>query len=121
MHRLIPMLAIVLAAGCASATSSLPAGYETWTLDQTIASVTAGDDGTTIVIEDRGRVPMPVHLTITHANGSAETREVPVDLWLAGQTRTTVTIEGEAPVTRVEIDADRDFPDVDRGNNVWTR
>ena len=32
-----------------------------------------------------------------------------------------VVIRTPAPVTRVEIDADRAFPDVNRANNVWER
>jgi hypothetical protein len=93
--------------------------YETWTLDQAVASVTPGQDGTSIVIEDRGLAPMPVHLTATLANGKTVRREVPVDVWLKGATSTTVTIAGEAPVTQVEIDPERKFPDVNRKNNVW--
>jgi hypothetical protein len=42
-----------------------------------------------------------------------------VDVWLAGSRTATVTFP--APVTRVEIDPERYFPDVDRSNNVWAR
>jgi hypothetical protein len=45
---------------------------------------------------------------------------VAVDHWLAGNRQATVTVES-ANVTRVEIDAAQQFPDVDRGNNVWRR
>src|SRR5690606_38002509 len=94
--------------------------YETWTLDQAVERVTAQDGRTTIVIADRGRVPMPVPLTITFADGRTEQRSVTVDHWLAGNSTASVTIESD-DVTRVEIDAARAFPDVDRTNNVWTR
>jgi hypothetical protein len=94
--------------------------YETWTLDQAIGSVTSADGTTTIVVEDRGRVPMPVHLTVTFADGRTETHDIAVDHWLAGNTSATVTVPA-ADVTRVEIDAAQAFPDVDRGNNVWRR
>lgn len=95
--------------------------YETWRLDQAVAEVTAGDESTVIAIADRGFVPMPVDLAITFADGSTARREIPVDVWLDGSVRTTIMVEGDAPVTRVEIDPEGDFPDVDRSNNVWTR
>jgi hypothetical protein len=94
--------------------------YETWTLDQAVASVVSANGATTIVIEDRGRIPMPAHLTITFADGRTERREVPVAHWLAGHRAATVSLES-GTVSRVEIDAAQAFPDVDRGNNVWRR
>jgi aminopeptidase N len=92
---------------------------ETWTLDQAVAGVTVGANGATITIEDRGRAPMPVRLAITRAGGQTERREIPVEVWLAGVRSTTVTVPGG--VTRVEIDPEQYFPDLDRANNVWSR
>ncbi len=95
--------------------------YETWTLDHAIASVTSDADGTTIVIKDKGLVPMPVFLTITLDNGDVVHREVPVDKWLSGATSATVSLPPGPSVTRIEIDAERSFPDIDRADNVWLR
>jgi hypothetical protein len=95
--------------------------YETWTLDQALGSVEEGEEATTIVIVDRGRVPMPVHLSITRADGSTERRIVPVDVWLSGSASTEVRVGPGSPVARVEIDPDGLFPDIDRENNVWAR
>jgi hypothetical protein len=94
--------------------------YETWTLDQAVASVTGGAAGTVIVIEDRGLAPMPARVTIRRAGGSAEVREIPVETWLKGATRAEITVPG-GDVTEVTIDAEQRFPDVDRANNRWTR
>ncbi len=95
---------------------------ETWTLDQAVQSVTAGAQGTTVVVQDLGNAPMPARLTITRQNGQTEQREIPVETWLAGTRTATVTLPaGTSPVTRVEIDAAMQFPDLNRGNNVWTR
>jgi aminopeptidase N len=93
--------------------------YETWTLDQAVASVTSGRGDSTITIEDRGMVPMPVQLRITRPDGSTERREIPVERWLSGARTATVTVPGA--VTRVEIDPEQLFPDIDRSNNVWSR
>ncbi len=93
--------------------------YETWALDQTIASVTPRYGGTEIVVYDRGDVPMPARLTITSASGDTLHREIPVSTWLSGTRTATVTVPGSIAVTQVEIDAEREFPDVMRKNNFW--
>ncbi|MBA3969860.1 MAG: M1 family metallopeptidase [Gemmatimonadetes bacterium] len=93
--------------------------YESWTLDHAVANVTTGPGGSTITIEDRGMLPMPARLLITRADGSSERREVPVERWLSGARTATVTVPGT--VTRVEIDPELVFPDINRTNNVWTR
>ncbi|HEX9939558.1 MAG TPA: M1 family metallopeptidase, partial [Longimicrobium sp.] len=93
---------------------------EAWTLDQAVTGVTTGAGGTTITVEDRGNAPMPSRLVITRQNGQTERREVPVETWLSGTRTANVTLPaGGSPVTRVEIDPEQWFPDVDRTNNVW--
>jgi len=93
--------------------------YETWTLDQTIESVTSSRDGTEIVVRDLGDAPMPTHLTITLANGDTLRREIPVTTWLSGNRKATVTVPRGHDVTRVEIDPL--FPDVMTKNDSWDR
>ena len=94
--------------------------FETWPLDQAIASVTEDGGFATIVVEDRGLAPMPVILSIARADGSAQQIEVPVDAWLEGKRRQTVRVAGSPAITRVEIDPDARYPDLDRQNQVWT-
>ena len=94
--------------------------YETWTLDQAVTSVTPGPEGTRIVVEDLGWIPMPARLTITLANGEVVRREVPVEEWLNGARSAAITVPRGPLVTRVEIDAEHVFPDLNRENNVWT-
>jgi hypothetical protein len=96
-----------------------PMLYETWTLDQAIASVESTDSGTRITIVDEGRVPMPVPLRITYADGTTEDRTIPVDVWLKGARETAVNVE-PGTVTRVVIDPEWFFPDVDRTDNRWS-
>jgi hypothetical protein len=93
--------------------------YETWTLDQAVAEVNPGDGGTTIVIEDRGGVPMPARVSVTRTGGEVSRYEVPVEVWLRGETRAEISVPGQEPVVRVEIDAANEFPDIDRRNNIW--
>jgi Peptidase family M1 domain len=92
---------------------------ETWTLDQAIASVRSRGDSAEVVIENRGRAPMPVRLALTRADGSVERMELPVDIWLSGTTRYTVRVPNTPALTRVVIDPEELFPDTDRGNNRW--
>ena len=94
--------------------------HETWTLDQAVAGVDASGDSVAIVIEDRGLAPMPARVAITREGGAVERAEVPVSVWLAGARRHTLRVAGTPHVTRVEIDPEERFPDVDRANNAWT-
>lgn len=96
--------------------------YETWRMDQSIAEVRPGataGDSTFVVVENLGQAPMPIRLAVTRADGSVERSVTPVDVWLNGARRVTVGVRPGARVTRVEIDPDAQFPDVDRGNQVW--
>jgi hypothetical protein len=94
--------------------------FETWTLDQAVAEVRSLNGSTEIMVEDLGLVTMPVDLEVTLANGQTIERRIPVDVWLQGATRTSITLDTPSAVTRVAIDPDLAFPDINRDNNVWT-
>ena len=93
--------------------------YETWILDQAVAGVSSNAGESTITIADFGEVPMPAEVQITLENGTNVTRNIEVETWLNGATETELTIEEPSPVTRVEIDPEKKFPDANRSNNVW--
>ncbi|MCG6955827.1 MAG: hypothetical protein LJF04_07540, partial [Gemmatimonadetes bacterium] len=95
--------------------------YEPWSLDQAIAGVEPRGDTVAITVEDRGMAPMPVLLTVTRADGSVQQINIPVDIWLTGVRRYVARVAASPAVTRVEIDPEALFPDVDRSNQVWTR
>lgn len=94
--------------------------YGTGTLDQVIAEVRPTGDSARIVVEDRGRIPMPVRLAITRAGGIVERIEVPVDAWLRGDRVVTVSVASVPAITRIEIDPEQIFPDRVRRNGEWT-
>jgi aminopeptidase N len=95
--------------------------YTTWTLDQSIAAVTATGDRTDVRVEDLGKVPMPVRLTVTLTDGETLEREIPVDVWLRGRTSATTTLNvNKSEIETIQIDAAHHFPDVNRSNNTWT-
>jgi hypothetical protein len=95
--------------------------FETWRLDQAIDSVIPAGDSLEVLVENRGKAPMPVPLVVTRANGHADTVTVPVDVWLGGARRTSVKVAKEPAVKSIEIDPGRQFPDVDRDNQRWPR
>ena len=93
---------------------------ETWTLDQSLSGVRVAGDSAEIEIVDRGFAPMPVRLAITRQGGAVDRVEVPVDVWLRGATRHVARVPAAPAITRVEIDPERSFLDVDRANQVWS-
>lgn len=94
--------------------------YETWNLQQEIKSVESAEDGTRIVIEDKGEAPMPVRLQVTTADGNQHYHEIDVEIWLSGRKSAEKIVPYDFnDVTRVIIDADRQFPMVNRGNARW--
>ncbi len=95
--------------------------YETWKLDQAIDTVITAGDSLEVVVSNRGRAPMPVHLVATRTDGRADTLKVPARVWLDGTKRTTIRVAKEPGVKSIAIDPRREFPDLDRGNQVWPR
>ena len=95
--------------------------FETWQLDQAVASVSREGGQTTIRIEDQGRASLPARLAITLESGRTLRREIPVETWLSGQTTAALTLDTDSPVQRVVIDPEQVFPDVDRQDNIWTQ
>jgi hypothetical protein len=95
--------------------------FETWKLDQAIDTVTTVGDSVQVVLSNEGKAPMPVRLSITRVDGRVERLSLPAESWLQGERRQTVRIAREPAVKSVELDAEKDFPDLDRTNQVWPR
>jgi len=95
--------------------------FETWKLDQAIDTVASAGDSLEVVVSNRGRAPMPVHLVVTRSEGEPQVVEIPVSVWFTGAKRTTVRIRREPAIKTIEIDPKREFPDIDRGNGLWPR
>jgi hypothetical protein len=91
--------------------------YEAWTMDHALQSVAVENGTTTVTVADLGDLVMPVMLSIEYADGATETMQTSVEPWMNGNRQTTITLD--RPAARIEIDAARYLPDVDRSNNVW--
>jgi aminopeptidase N len=98
----------------------IPMFYETWTLDQEIADVSKAGESILVHIRDNALTPMPSPVTVSYEDGRTETKTVPVDVWLAGE-RETELIFSPGNAVKVEIDAGKFLPDVNRDNNIWPR
>jgi hypothetical protein len=62
-----------------------------------------------------------VTLAVTRAGGAVDRIEVPVDVWLSGARQHIVHVAASPAVTKVEIDPDQLFPDMNRANQIWQR
>jgi hypothetical protein len=64
---------------------------------------------------------MPIRLAVTRQSGQVDRLTVPVDVWFAGDRRRRVRVAREPAVRTIEIDTEKEFPDLDRSNQVWPR
>jgi len=95
--------------------------YTTETLDQAVDSV-ASDSGSIasrIYLRNAGAMPMPVELGLVMDDGTTKQLSLPVEVWYGGN-RYSLLIPEAKKVVRVTIDPKKLYPDVRRGNNVWS-
>ncbi len=93
-------------------------------LDQSIATVRQKEiDGAwsaTLVIDNRDDWVCPLDVLVTFDDGSTQRLSIPVTVW-AWTNRHEHPITTPSRISRVVIDPDEAFPDIDRVNNVWSR
>jgi hypothetical protein len=94
-------------------------------VDQAVDSVrtTRDSSGTTYTatfLSSPGGLPMPIDLRLTFADGSVENTRLPVEAWFEGNHFEYVRAFPK-DLVKVEIDPDKNFPDVRRQNNTWTK
>jgi len=94
--------------------------YTTARLDQAVDSVRAGSDSAFIYLSNRGQMVLPVTLELRYADGSTETRNLPVEMWDLGS-RFTYRLATAKRLSNVVIDPRRIYPDIARDNNSWRR
>lgn len=96
---------------------------KTWNLDQAVDSVNYVEDdaanGALVSISNKRKMVMPVIMKVTLADGSTQTIELPVHVWHRGN-QWTHKLDTNQRITRVELDPNKELPDVDASNNVWT-
>lgn len=95
---------------------------ENYKLDQQIVSVTYDNNipgnGADITIANLQQMAMPVYISYETKSGKKGTLKLPVEIWNNTQTW-KVRLPTTEELKRVELDAEKVFPDMDFGNNVW--
>ena len=94
--------------------------YTTARLDQAVDSVRAGTDSAFLYLSNRAQMVLPVTLELKYADGSTETRSLPVEMWDLGS-RFTYRVATTKRLASVVIDPRRVYPDIARDNNSWKR
>jgi hypothetical protein len=79
----------------------------------------ATGDTTQVTVEQRDQLMLPVTVQLTYADGSTEQRRVPAEAFFTQDTNTLRVTKGT--LQEVAIDPNRLLPDVNRGNNTWSR
>jgi hypothetical protein len=90
-------------------------------LDQAIIDVSVSGGKVSVTVENRGGLYAPVDLTATFADGSTASWREPASVWFGGIQRAVSMHAADKVVTMVTIDAQDNFPDVDRTNNAWKK
>lgn len=94
--------------------------YTTARLDQAVDSVATAGDTTLIYLSNRAQMVLPVTLELRYADGSSETRQLPIEMWNLGS-RFTARLGTVKRLAGVVADPRASYPDIDRGNNSWPR
>jgi hypothetical protein len=98
--------------------------FNTWKFDVTVKEVAAirGNikNGTNITIQLLEKMPMPLTVKVTTADGNIQTINLPVEVWQRGDSW-TFPVKTTAEVTEVVADPDKKLPDINPANNSWKK
>jgi hypothetical protein len=92
--------------------------------DQAIDTVAQRQFGATdsviVVVSNRARGVLPIHLRFTFDDGTKQDFDYPVEVWSTNTTQyyRKYGFTGKK-LTKVELDPDHRLVDISRGNNVW--
>ena len=99
---------------------------EDWTMDQAISGVkeaknkAGAREGYDIVVDNLGKLPMPIILGVETASGKKDIVKIPVDVWMRNSSW-TVRFPTTEEVVAVTIDPDHELPEVNAANNTWKK
>jgi hypothetical protein len=92
--------------------------YGTENIDLAIDNVVPYGDNRVVILSNKGGVPMPVKLKLTYADGSSETKMLPVEIWQRGD-KWNYLHRTDKLLVGVEIDPEKILPDVNIANDKW--
>ncbi len=87
--------------------------------DQAIGGVERNGDEVVITVRNEGTVLSPIKAEITNGDGDKVLAEVPASVWFDGRHETQVKAEVDGAVTRVELDPEGLFADIDPSDDVF--
>jgi hypothetical protein len=97
---------------------------ENYRLDQAITKVEYANgnasNGAILTLENNDRMAMPVEIEYTTAGGKTERKTLPVEIWMNGPVW-KVRLNTTEELTRVVIDPDKSYPDMNSANNTWKK
>jgi hypothetical protein len=92
---------------------------ENYKLDQSILSVKYDkENGATVTIANLDQMAMPVIIEYETVKGTKERIKLPVEIW-NNTALWKVKLPVKDPLTKVTIDPDKVFPDINLQNNTW--
>lgn len=94
-------------------------GVQVLPADSIFGNSTRGRNYVKISVENKGGLVMPIQARVTFSDGSSELLKLPAEAWQMNEKAHTFGMFTNKVVTKVEIDPDQVFADIDRTNNVW--
>ena len=95
-----------------------------WTLDQSLANVEYvnmnPNEGALITIDNLQKLALPVVVEATTESGKKIRKKLPVEIWQRN-TSWRFKLESTEKLSKVVIDPDNVYPDVNADNNIWPR
>ena len=107
--------------------------YSTYPNDQAVTSVEAqpadsligitsrGKNYYRIAVENKGGLLMPVQLEVSFDDGSTQRVNLGADVWRRNELQYNYGLFTDKTITKVVVDPDDVFADVNRDNNTWTK
>ncbi|HMR44281.1 MAG TPA: M1 family peptidase, partial [Saprospiraceae bacterium] len=113
----------------------------THTIDYAVEKVEELSSRTEITIKKTGKMPMPLDVLVTYANGDREMFNIPLDLmrgnkpneipevkftvladwpWTHPDYRISIN-RAQSEISKIEIDPSKRMADMDVENNVWNK
>ena len=92
---------------------------EAQSAEELIGSTDKGQYYYRIQVDNKGGLVMPLELEVTFEDGTTERIDLPVEVWRYNELTFKKGFFSDKVVTRVIVDPDEAYADIDRSNNVW--
>jgi hypothetical protein len=96
------------------------ASVEQQSADSLIGTTARGTHYVRITIENKGGILLPVQMNVTYADGTTEFVKIPADAWRTNELKHQYGFFTDKVVTKVVVDPNEVFADVNRENNTWS-